>query len=155
MEKESAVEEVAAEIASALRAVAHDRWQLGGLYEGRLWIIADSRRPQLAPGARCTRISSLARACLLDRCPVTVNNVYPPDPRAELRDWELDWPSLVYVPVATHAGRPFGVLLIGSRTLRPYEALDLRFLADIGEVVAPWLRRFLAVNAASFRRRAA
>lgn len=155
MDRESAVTEVVAEVASALRAVAHDRWQLGGLHEGRLWIIADSKRSQLTPGTRCTRISSLARACLLDRCPVTVNNVYAPDPRAALRDWELDWPSLIYVPVAAHGGRPIGVLLIGSRTLRLYEASDLRFLADVGEVIAPWLRRYLAANAAGFRRRAA
>ena len=155
MDKESAVAEVVAELASALRAVAHDRWQLSGLHEGRLWIIADSKRPQLAPGARCTRISSLARACLLDRCPVTVTNVYAPEPGFELRDWELDWPSLVYVPVMAHSGRSTGVLLIGSRTLQLYEASDLRFLADLGEVVAPWLRRYLAANAAGFRRRAA
>jgi GAF domain-containing protein len=155
VDKQTGVGEVIAEISSALRGVAHDRWQLGGLHEGRLWIIADSKRTRLEAGARCTRLSSLARACLLDRCPVTVNNVYAPDPHENLRDWELDWPSLVYVPVATRGGRGVGVLLLGSRSLRAYEASDLSFLADLGEVIAPWLRRFLADNAAGFRRRAA
>jgi GAF domain-containing protein len=155
MDKDSEVGAVVEEIAGALRALPHDRWQLGGLYEGRLWIIADSKRTQLAPGARCTRISSLARACLLDRCPVTVSNVYPPEPEDPLRDWELDWPTLVYVPVATHRGRAVGVLLVGARRLATYEASDLRFLGDLGEVIAPWLRRYLADNGSRFRRRAA
>lgn len=155
MDKETGVVEVVAEIGAALHGFAHDRWQLSGLYEGRLWIIADSKRTQLEPGARCTRLSSLARACLLDRCPVSVTNVYPPDPHETLRDWELDWPSLAYVPVARPAGRAIGVLIVGSRTLRSYDTSDLRFLGDLGEVIAPWLRRFLAANAAGFRRRAA
>jgi GAF domain-containing protein len=155
VDKELGVAEVIGEITGALRGVPHDRWQLGGLHEGRLWIIADSKRTRLEAGARCTRLSSLARACLMDRCPVTVNNVYAPEPHETLRDWELDWPSLVYVPVARPGARAVGVLLLGSRTLRAYEASDLRFLADLGEVIAPWLRRFLAENAAGFRRRAA
>ena len=155
MDKETGVAEVVAEINGALRSISHDRWQLSGLYEGRLWIIADSKRASLQPGARCTRISSLARACLLDRCPVTVNNVFAPDPGDPLRDWELDWPSLVYVPVLSRGGRAAGVLLLGSRSLDIREQSDLRFLADLGEVIAPWLRRFIAANGARFRRRAA
>jgi len=155
MDKDKGVAEVMQEINGALVTVPHDRWQLAGLHEGRLWIITDSKRSALAPGARCTRISSLARACLLDRCPVSVSNVYPPDPREALRDWELDWPSLVYVPVATRGRRSFGVLLLGSRTLRVYDPSELRFLGDLGEVIAPWLRRFLAENSYRFGRRAA
>lgn len=155
MDKDSEVGAVVEEIAGALRALAHDRWQLAGLHEGRLWIIADSKRTQLAPGARCTRITSLARACLLDRCPVSVNNVYPPEPGDVLRDWELEWPTLVYVPVASQGGRAVGVLLIGSRSLQAYEASDLRFLSDLGQVIAPWLRRYIGENGGRFRRRAA
>ena len=155
MDKDSDVGAVVEEIARALRALPHDRWQLAGLHEGRLWIIADSKRTRLAPGARCTRISSLARACLLDRCPVSINNVYPPEPEDLLRDWELEWPTLVYVPVATQGGRAVGVLLIGARSLQPYEASDLRFLSDLGQVIAPWLRRYMGENGSRFRRRAA
>jgi hypothetical protein len=155
MESEASVGELVAEINSALRSVAHDRWQLGGLHEGRLWIIADSRRPQLRPATRCTRLGSLARACLLDRCPVTVNSVFPLEPQAARCDWELEWPSLVYVPVASPGRRGSGVLLIGSRTLRFYQASELSFLEDLGEVIAPWLRRYLAANGPRFRRRAA
>jgi GAF domain-containing protein len=155
MDSRTGVREVVTEIGTALHAIPHDRWQLCGLYEGRLWVIADSRRTQLRPGSRCTRITSLARACLLDRCPVTVNNVLAPDPAELLRDWELDWPSLVYVPIAAFGGRGVGVLLVGARTLQTYPAADLRFLGDLGQVVAPWLRRFLAEHGAGFRRRAA
>lgn len=155
MNKDSEIGAVIEEIAGALRSLPHDRWQLAGLFEGRLWIIADSKRMHLVPGARCTRISSLARAALLDRCPVSVNNVYPPEPEEVLRDWELDWPTLVYVPVARPGARAVGVLLVGARSLQTYEASDLRFLADLGQVMAPWLRRYLAENGSRFRRRAA
>ena len=155
MDKGTGVDTVVQEINRALSGLRLDRWQLSGLYEGRLWIIADSRRTTLAPGARCTRISSLARACLLDRCPVSVSSIFAPDPQDPLRDWELDWPSLVYVPVSTAGRRGVGVLLIGSRTIQIYNSSELRFLGDLGEVVAPWLRKFLADNGARFRRRAA
>lgn len=155
MNEQTGFQELVTEITSALATVPHDRWQLCWLNLGRLWVIADQRRPNLAPGARCTRLTSLARASVLDRCPVTVNNVFPPDPLDRLGDWELDWPSLVYVPVASPRRRPNGLLLIGSRSMEWYETSQLSFLSDLGEVIAPWLRRFVIAERIGQRGRAA
>ena len=155
MDEQTGLQEIVAEITNALATVKHDRWQLCWLNQGRLWIIADQRRPGLVPGARCTRLTSLARACILDRCPVTVNNVFPPESSEPLRDWELDWPSLVYAPVASPRRRPNGLLLLGCRSLQWYETSELTFLADLGEVVAPWLRRFVLSQRIGQRRKAA
>lgn len=155
MNEQTGLQELVAEITNALTAVPHDRWQLSWLNQGRLWIIADKRRPSLAPGARCTRLTSLGRACIFDRCPVTVNNVFPPEASVPMRDWEMDWPSLVYIPVASPRRRPNGLLVIGSRRQQWYESSELTFLSDLGEVVAPWLRRFVVAQRIGQRRRAA
>src|SRR5579871_1334243 len=103
---------VVAEITRALAQVEHDRWQLNGLHGGRLWIIADSRRPSLLPGTRCTRVTTLARRCLRERRVVTVTSVLAPEPSVPMRDWELDWPAILYVPV-TAKRRTHGVLIVG------------------------------------------
>src|SRR5579871_3277809 len=128
---------VVAEITRALAQVEHDRWQLNGLHGGRLWIIADSRRPSLLPGTRCTRVTTLARRCLRERRVVTVTSVWAPEPPAIFRDWELDWPTVVYIPVAARR-RLSGVLIVGSRNVQTYEPDVIRYLSDLGEVVAPW-----------------
>lgn len=154
MNHELGNEAVVAEVTSALSRVGHDRWQLCGLHGGRLWVIADSRRPQLVPASRCTRVTTLARRCLHERSAVTVSSVWPPDPRAQVRDWELDWPSLVYAPV-TSRKRTLGVLIVGSRSQQNYEPGDVQFLADLGQVLGPWLRGFLDQHRPGDRRRAA
>ena len=148
------VSDLVTEINRALALVAHDRWQLNGLHGGRLWIIADSRRPRLRPGTRCTRVTTLARRCLRDRTVVTVSSVLPPEPAAPLRDWELDWPAILYVPVAARR-RMHGVLIIGSRTIQAYETGVTEYLSDLGQVVAPWVRSFLDQRQPGDRRRAA
>jgi hypothetical protein len=139
---------VVTEITRALMQVEHDRWQLNGLHGGRLWIIADSRRPRLAPGTRCTRVTTLARRCLRDRKVVTVTSVWAPDPPTVLRDWELDWPTVVYVPIAARR-RLCGVLIVGATTVISYEPELVQYLSDLGEVVAPWVRSFLELRRAA------
>ena len=134
-----------AEINRAMAAVPHDRWQLNGLQAGRLWIIADSLRSTLGAGTRCTRVTTLARRCLTDKRVVTVTSVWPPE---RLRDWELDWPSLIYVPVVAKR-RVHGVLIVGSRAIHAYEPDTSRYLSDLGEVVAPWVRSFLELRRAA------
>lgn len=140
--------EVVAEITQALEQVPHDRWQLNGLYGGRLWAIADSRRPALVPGSRCTRVTTLARRCLRERKVVTVTSVWPLEPPALMRDWELDWPTLLYVPVVAKR-RTFGVLIVGLRTIHAYEPDLVQYLSDLGEVLAPWVRSFLELRRAA------
>ncbi len=154
MDDSSGIQDLLAEITRALALVAHDRWQLNGLHGGRLWIIADSRRPNLQPAARCTRVTTLARRCLRDRTVVTVSSVLPPDPAALLRDWELDWPAILYVPVAARR-RADGLLIIGSRTIQAYEPGLTDYLSDLGQVLAPWVRSFLDRRQPGDRRRAA
>jgi hypothetical protein len=145
MDEAVGTRELVAEITGALQHVAHDRWQLNGLHGGRLWIIADSRRPLLSAGARCTRVTTLARRCLRERTVVTVTSIWPPE---RMRDWELDWPSLVYVPIVSKR-RAHGVLIVGSRTIHAYEPDSAAYLADLGEVIAPWVRTFLELRRAA------
>ena len=141
------------EVNSALGHVAHNRWQLCGLHGGRLWLIADSMRPNLVPGTRCTRVTTLARRCLQERIAVTVSSVWPYDPGERTRDWEMDWPALVYVPV-TARRRTIGVLIVGSRVQSTYEPADVEFLSDLGEVLGPWLRHYLDQHRPGDRRAA-
>ena len=151
----SGVEDVAAEIGRALHLVPHDRWQLNGLRAGRLWVIADSGRAALEPATRCRRVMPLARRCLSERTTVTVTSVWPPEPRATVRDWELDWATLLYVPVSARRRRPCGVLIVGARNIETYSAADLEYISDLGEVVAHWVRAFLEARRPGEKRKAA
>lgn len=148
MDDRTGVQSAVTEVTHALAKVAHDRWQLNGLHGGRLWIIADSRRPSLAAGTRCTRVTTLARRCLRERTVVSVTSVWVPDPPVILRDWELDWPTVVYVPVVARR-KAHGVLIVGSRSIQTYEADLIRYLSDLGEVLAPWVRSFLELQRAA------
>ena len=133
------VEDLRNEIERALCAVRHDRWLLGCQRLGRLWVLCDSRRPRLAPLTRCTRITALARRSLYERLPITVTSICPPGPADPMRDWEIDWPSLVYVPVARRRKRADGLLILGTRQRHWYRQEDIDFLTDLGEVISPWL----------------
>ena len=145
MDRAGGVTTLVDEINRAMTRVGHDRWQLNGLHGGRLWIIADSLRSTLNPGTRCTRVTTLARRCLTDKTVVTVTSVWPSE---RLRDWELDWPSLIYVPVIARR-RVHGVLIVGSKVIHAYEPDVTRYLSDLGEVVAPSVRSFLELRRAA------
>jgi hypothetical protein len=133
------VEELRAELAAALKSVPQDRWLLGRLRAGRLWVVCDSARPSRQPFSRCSRVSPLARRCLHERLPLTVTSLCEHCEGQPHRDWEIDWPALVYVPVARRRHRAEGLLVVGSRRPRRFDQAEVDFLADLGEVIAPWL----------------
>ena len=149
------VDELREEIELALRTVRHDRWLLGRVWRGRLWIICDSRRPALAPYGRCTRLSPLGRRSLYERLPITVTSICSRDGGEAMRDWELDWPALVYLPVSRRRNRTDSLLVVGSQLPHWYGQDDVDFLTDLAAVVAPWVSRFRPPDRLSNRSEAA
>ena len=47
-------------------------------------------------------------------------------------NWELDWPSLLYVPVGMPGRRPVGLLILGSRSDHWYLQEEIDYAASIG-----------------------
>ena len=125
----------------ALEVVHHDRWVLGGLRDGRLRVIAQSRpRPASAPAAQpgpmadvrpiYSELSPIARRCLYERHPLAVNSIA--DPRDHQDDWEIYWPALVYAPVGLADTRPVGLLIVGSRSQHWYTQAEIDYVAALG-----------------------
>jgi DNA-binding CsgD family transcriptional regulator len=117
----------------ALQLVAHDRWVLGGLHDGKLRVLLDSSPEPDRPFRRTRPLSHLARRCLHEGKPVAVTALSASDrTSAEPVNWELDWPSLLYAPVGMPARRPVGLLILGSRSDHWYVQEEIDYVASLG-----------------------
>src|SRR5207247_7094402 len=74
---------------------------------------ADRRVPLPQPGA-CVQIDAADDGC----------------------DWELDWPGMLYAPVAMPGQRPLGLVLVGSRTPHWYTQHEIDYVAALGTTLS-------------------
>jgi DNA-binding CsgD family transcriptional regulator len=114
----------------ALQLIAHDRWVLGGVHEGKLRVLFDSSPEPDRPFRRIRPLSHLARRCLHEGKPVAVTALGEPPPQPA--NWEIDWPSLLYAPVGMPGRRPVGLLVLGSRTDHWYVQEEIDYVASLG-----------------------
>ena len=122
------------QIGLALEVLCHDRWVLGFLRGGSLQPIATSEVSRRLLRARPLR--PLARRALYENRPIAVNSVLPyTDPTAGF-DWELDWPAIVYAPVAPDQQRPTGLLVVGCRRDYWYSDDDVNYARKLGSAFA-------------------
>lgn len=117
----------------ALQLIAHDRWVLGGLQDGKLRVLVDSRPEPDRPFRRTRPLSNLARRCLHEGKPVAVTALGSSQLSADQPvNWEIDWPSLLYAPVGMPGRRPVGLLILGSRTDHWYVQEEIDYVASLG-----------------------
>jgi DNA-binding CsgD family transcriptional regulator len=116
----------------ALQLIAHDRWVLGGVHDGKLRVLVDSRPEPDRPFRRTRPLSHLARRCLHEGKPVAVTALGSSQLPAEPVNWEIDWPSLLYAPVGMPGRRPVGLLILGSRTDHWYVQEEIDYVASLG-----------------------
>jgi DNA-binding CsgD family transcriptional regulator len=119
----------------ALEPIHHDRWILGFLRGGCVQPIVSSEisrrfmhRHPLMP---------LSRKALYERMPTVVNAVIEAYESTNDYDWELDWPALLYTPVARIGHRPVGLLIIGSRTDHWYSDQEIAYARTLGMSLTP------------------
>jgi DNA-binding CsgD family transcriptional regulator len=79
----------------------------------------------------------LSRKALYERRPMVVNAVVETGRFGNDYDWELDWPALLYTPVAEIGQRPVGLLIVGSRTEHWYSEEDVALAHTLGVSLAP------------------
>lgn len=79
----------------------------------------------------------LSRKALYERRPMVVNTVVRETESKNDYDWELDWPALLYAPVAPIGLRPVGLLIVGSRTDHWYSEEDVAVAHMLGVSLAP------------------
>jgi len=118
----------------ALEVLCHDRWVLGYLRGGSLQPIAASEvsRRLLRPRP----LLPLPRRALYEQRTVVVNSVLPNlDPSGGF-DWELDWPAIIYAPVAHPQQRPIGLLVLGCRREHWYSDEDVLYASSLGSALA-------------------
>jgi len=118
----------------ALEVLCHDRWVLGYLRGGSLQPIAASEvsRRLLRPRP----LLPLPRRALYEQRTVVVNSVLPNlDPSGGF-DWELDWPAIIYAPVANPQQRPIGLLVLGCRREHWYSDEDVLYASSLGSALA-------------------
>ena len=119
----------------ALSTIRHDRWVVGYLRGGCLQPIAASeisRRFMVSHP-----LLPLARLALFERKPTVINSVIETDEASDEYDWELDWPAILYAPVAERGQRPIGLLIVGCRQDHWYSDDDVTRAHNLGASLAP------------------
>jgi DNA-binding CsgD family transcriptional regulator len=121
----------------ALEIFCHDRWVLGYLRGGSFQPIAASEISRRLMQRR--PLMPLSRRALFEKRPVVVNSVIEnPDP-SNGYDWELDWPAILYAPVAEAGKRPIGLLILGCRRDHWYSDEDVHYAGSLGVTLAPMI----------------
>jgi DNA-binding CsgD family transcriptional regulator len=117
----------------ALQLVAHDRWVLGGVQDGKVRVLLDSSPEPDRPFRRTRALSHLAHRCLHERKPIAVTALAESvHGGAEVPNWELDWPALLYAPVGMPGRRPVGLLILGCRNEHWYAQEEIDYVASLG-----------------------
>jgi DNA-binding CsgD family transcriptional regulator len=127
---------------AALALVRQDRWQLAGLRSGRLVILAEgngSKPGALEPAERRVQdLAPLARRALYERRAVSISTIQT-SPAGGVEDWELDWPTILYAPVADPGFRPAGLLILGVREPHWYEEEDVNYIAALAATLTSFV----------------
>lgn len=121
----------------ALEVLCHDRWVLGFLRGGSMQPIAASEVTRRL--LRSRPLLPLARRALFEQRPIAVNSLLPYADPADGFDWELDWPAIIYAPVAAEHQRPTGLLVLGCRSDHWYTDDDVLYAATLGATLAPFV----------------
>jgi DNA-binding CsgD family transcriptional regulator len=119
----------------ALEIFCHDRWVLGYLRGGSLQPIAASEISRRLMQSR--QLMPLSRRALFEKRPVVVNSVIENPNPSNGYDWELDWPAILYAPVAEPGKRPIGLLILGCRRDHWYSDDDVHYAGSLGVTLAP------------------
>ena len=119
----------------ALNALCHDRWVLGYLRGGWLQPIAASEVSRRLLHGR--PLLPLARKALFEMKPLVVNTLSGRTEPADQYEWELDWPAILYTPIAQIGQRPLGLLVIGCRHDHWYTDEDVAYSHTLGYALAP------------------
>ncbi len=119
----------------ALSAICHDRWVLGYLRAGSLQPIAASEVSRRFLQSR--PLMPLARRALYEKKPAVINSVFEKSDPSNGYDWELDWPAILYAPIAELGHRPIGLLVIGCRNDHWYTEEDVAYAHSLGYSLAP------------------
>src|SRR5690242_1533078 len=119
----------------ALSALCHDRWVVGYLRGGWLQPIAASEVSRRLLQSR--PLMPLARRALFEMKPLVVNTMSDRADQADRYEWELDWPAVLYAPIAEIGQRPVGLLVVGCRNDHWYTDEDVAYSHTLGYALAP------------------
>lgn len=119
----------------ALNAICHDRWVLGYLRGGWLQPIAASEVSRRLLQSR--PLLPLARKALFEMKPLVVNTLSERTEVTDRYEWELDWPAILYAPIAEIGQRPLGLLVVGCRRDHWYTDDDVAYSHTLGYALAP------------------
>ena len=142
MKSKPRIRDTVKRLEAALAMVRQDRWQLAGLRSGRLVVLAEAPTREggaRQPAERSTReLTPLARRALYERRSVSISTIQTLPAGGE-EDWELDWPTILYAPVAEPGQRPAGLLILGVREPHWYEEEDINYIAAIATTLTAFV----------------
>lgn len=121
----------------AMELVRHDRFVLGGLRDGMLKVIADSRPPAKRRSRRSRELAPLARRALFFREPLAISSILDPRDIADDADWEMAWPAILYVPVGLPRSRPAGLMIVGSKRPHYYDQETIAYVSALAVTLTP------------------
>ncbi|MDQ6898985.1 MAG: hypothetical protein M3072_05675 [Candidatus Dormibacteraeota bacterium] len=130
----AAVADLVSLLSWSLRPIQHDRWLVAALRDRRLRTVAESQPDPDHPYQQVREVQPPAWRCLLSaqatcvtRCAESAGTAVEP------REWELDWPAVLYAPVGLPGRRADGLLIVANlrpHSYCPYEIRQVSFLAQ-------------------------
>ena len=125
------LEDVRIELGSALELIHHDRWTFGGLRDGRLRVLAESRNDGRLSNPRYRELSPLARRALYERSPLAFSSLVGPPPQFGGDIWDEKAAAVLYAPVGIPNNRPVGILMVGCGQPTWYDDEDVAYVAQL------------------------
>ena len=122
---------------AAMELVEHDRYVLGGLRDGMLKVVADSKPASGRRTRRSRPLAPLARRALFYQEPVAISSVVEAHDIEPAADWEMCWPAILYAPVGLPRTRPVGLFIVGSRKTHFYDHDTISYVSALAVTLTP------------------
>lgn len=124
----------------SLSPIQHDRWLVAALRDRRLRTVAQSQPDPANPYQQLREVQPPAWRCLLSAQAICVTQCSASArPAAASREWELEWPAVLYAPVGVPGRRGEGLLILANRRPHSYCTDEIRYLSLLAQGLLHWV----------------
>lgn len=124
----------------SLGPIQHDRWLVAALRDRRLRTVAQSQSDPDNPYQQLREVQPPAWRCLLSNQAICVTQCrVSARAAAASREWELEWPAVLYAPVGVPGRRGEGLLILANLRPHAYCAYEIRYVSLLAQGLLHWV----------------